>query len=97
MKFGIVLFLVFVLFLTSAFTVFGQLASDSNTLHVSFENNVAPSYEVNLDPNEKFILSQSYSWIRDQNSRGNLFQSQDSQEETLLLTSLPIRHIPLFF
>ena len=89
MKFGIMLFLVFVLFLTSAFTVFGQLASDSNTLHVSFENNVAPSYEVNLDPNEKFILSQSYSWIRDQNSRYNLISYSIDDGEFVSISRLP--------
>jgi len=89
MKFGIMLFLVFVLFLTSASTVFGQLASDSNTLHVSFENNVAPSYEVNLDPNEKFILSQSYSWIRDQNSRYNLISYGIDGEEFIPISRLP--------
>ena len=39
---------------------------------MSFENNVSPSYEVMLNPNERFILSQSYSWIRDETSRYNL-------------------------
>jgi len=46
--------------------------SKQNKLLVSFENNVSPSYEVMLNPNERFILSQSYSWIRDETSRYNL-------------------------
>ena len=50
--------------------VFAQLGQ--NRLTVSFENDVAPRYEVSLNPNEKYILSQSYSWVRDQTSRYNL-------------------------
>ncbi len=48
------------------------LAQSQNRLSVSFENDVAPSYDVSLNPNEKYILSQSYSWVRDQTSRYNL-------------------------
>ncbi len=47
-------------------------AQSQNRLTVSFENDVAPRYEVSLNPNEKYILSQSYSWVRDQTSRYNL-------------------------
>jgi len=47
-------------------------AQSQNRLSVSFENDVAPSYDVSLDPNERYILSQSYSWVRDQTSRYNL-------------------------
>jgi len=55
--------------------------SSENMLHVSFEKNTASSYDVNLDPEKKFILEQSYSWIRDQNSRYNLHSySIDGQE-----------------
>lgn len=50
--------------------VFAQLGQ--NRLSVSFENDVAPRYEVSLNPNEKYILSQGYSWVRDQTSRYNL-------------------------
>ena len=46
--------------------------SKQNKLLVSFENNVSPSYDAILDPNERFILSQSHSWIRDESSRYNL-------------------------
>ena len=48
------------------------LAQSQNKLSVSFENDVAPSYDVSLNPNERYILSQSYSWVRDQTSRYNL-------------------------
>ena len=48
------------------------LAQSLNRLSVSFENDVAPSYDVSLNPNERYILSQSYSWVRDQTSRYNL-------------------------
>ncbi len=48
--------------------VFGE----SDSLNVSFENNAAPQYKLELHSNEKIILEQSYSWIRDQNSRYNL-------------------------
>ena len=48
------------------------LAQSQNRLSVSFENDVAPRYDVSLNPNEKYILSQSYSWVRDQTSRYNL-------------------------
>ncbi len=48
------------------------LAQSQNRLSVSFENDVAPSYDVSLNPNERYILSQSYSWVRDQTSRYNL-------------------------
>jgi len=48
------------------------LAQSQNRLSVSFENDVDSSYDVSLNPNEKYILSQSYSWVRDQTSRYNL-------------------------
>ncbi len=46
--------------------------SQQNKLSVSFENNVAPSYEITFNPNEKYILAQSHSLIRDETSRYNL-------------------------
>jgi uncharacterized repeat protein (TIGR02543 family) len=42
------------------------------TLKVSYANNTAQSYTVTLNPSEKYTLSQSYSWVRDSNSRFNL-------------------------
>jgi len=48
------------------------LAQSQNRLSVSFENDVDSSYDVSLNPNEKYILSQSYSWVRDQTSIYNL-------------------------
>ena len=62
--------LVAVFFLVSQSEV--VFAQSQNRLTVSFENDVAPRYEVSLNPNEKYILSQSYSWVRDQTSRYNL-------------------------
>ena len=50
---------------------FAQL-SGSKILSVSFENNAASSYKVTLPTNEKYVLSQDYSWIRDETSRYNL-------------------------
>jgi len=50
---------------------FAQL-SGSKILSVSFENNAASSYKVTLPTNEKYVLNQDYSWIRDETSRYNL-------------------------
>lgn len=71
MKFGIIFFLIFILFLIDS-TVFAQLDSNSNILHVSFVNNAASSYDVEFDPNKKILLEQPYSWVRDDTSRYNL-------------------------
>ena len=46
--------------------------SNQNTIKVSFENNVAPSYDVPLIAGQTFTLSQSYSWVQDETSRYNL-------------------------
>ena len=72
MKAYIVLVLFSLVFLVGINQSEIALAQSQNRLSVSFENNVAPSYNVSLNPNEKYILSQSYSWIRDQTSRYNL-------------------------
>jgi hypothetical protein len=73
---GIIGFLLFIPFVGD---ISGQ--TNENFLHVSFENNVSPSFEIQLDSDEKFILKQSHSWIRDQNSRYNLYSySVDGQE-----------------
>jgi hypothetical protein len=45
--------------------------SNQNMIKVSFENNIAPSYEAPLAGN-KFTLIQSYSWVQDETSRYNL-------------------------
>lgn len=50
----------------------GIVFGESDSLNVSFENNAAPQYNLELHSNEKIILEQSYSWVRDQNSRYNL-------------------------
>ena len=80
----IIIFLTFLISVSNIGVVSGQTNSDissENTLHVSFEKNTASSYDINLDSKEKFILTQSYSWIRDQNSRYNLHSySIDGQE-----------------
>ena len=51
--------------------VIAQMSGPSK-LSVSFENNAAPSYTVSLPANEKHVLSQDYSWVRDDTSRYNL-------------------------
>jgi len=45
--------------------------SNQNTIKVSFENNIAPSYEVPI-AGEQFTLIQSYSWVQDETSRYSL-------------------------
>ena len=84
MKTVIIIFLAFLISILNIGIVSGQTNSEissENILHISFEKNTASSYDVYLDPKEKFILQQSYSWIRDQNSRYNLHSySIDGQE-----------------
>jgi len=43
-----------------------------NTLHVSYADDTAQSYLVLVDVHQKYTISQSYSWIKDQTSRYNL-------------------------
>lgn len=50
---------------------FAQL-SNKNTLKVSFENNIVPSYEIPLVSGQTFTLNQNHSWVRDETSRYNL-------------------------
>lgn len=67
--FGLVLSsFVFVGFDDLAFAQF----SNQNTIKVSFENNVAPSYDVPLVAGQTFTLTQNYSWVQDETSRYNL-------------------------
>lgn len=46
--------------------------SNQNTLKVSFENNVLPSYDVPLVSGQTFTLTQNHSWVQDETSRFNL-------------------------
>ena len=46
--------------------------TQTNTLIVNYVDNFAPSYEVDVPKDEKYILIQSYSWVRDNTSRYNL-------------------------
>jgi len=68
--FGLVLsgFVFAILFDDLAFAQF----SNQNTIKVSFENNIAPSYEIPIVAGQKFTLIQSYSWVQDETSRYNL-------------------------
>lgn len=60
--------------------------TSQNILKVSFVNNTAKSYEINLDLYEIFTLSQKYSWVKDQNSRYNLVSySLDGQDFSNIL------------
>ena len=87
----VIIFLAFLISVSNIDLVSGQTSSDGsskNMLHVSFEKNTASSYDVNLDPKEKFILTQSYSWIRDQNSRYNLHSYSIDGQEFVLISRL---------
>lgn len=46
--------------------------SNQNTLKVSFENNLLPSYEVPLVSGQTYTLTQNHSWVQDETSRYNL-------------------------
>ena len=74
MKFMIILSLVLSGFvfaiLFNVDLAFGQF-SNQNIIKVSFENNVASSYEMPISGKE-FSLIQSYSWVQDETSRYNL-------------------------
>ena len=50
---------------------YGQF-SNTNSLKVSFENNLLPSYDVPLVSGQTFTLSQNHSWVQDETSRYNL-------------------------
>ena len=66
---GLVLTIIFAS-LTSDFA-YGQF-SNQNTLKVSFENNLLPSYDVPLVSGQTYTLSQNHSWVQDETSRFNL-------------------------
>ena len=68
--FGLVLFgFVFVGFFNDDLA-FAQ--SNQNNIKVSFENNVAPSYEIPFVAGQTFTLTQNYSWVQDETSRYSL-------------------------
>jgi len=74
MKFLIVFGLVLSGFIFASFSddlAFAQF-SNQNTIKVSFENNVFPSYEMPLVAGQTFTLTQNYSWVQDETSRYNL-------------------------
>ena len=74
MKFLIVFGLVLSGFVFASFSddlAFAQ-SSNQNTIKVSFENNVFPSYEMPLVAGQTFTLTQNYSWVQDETSRYNL-------------------------
>lgn len=62
---------IFVLASLSDDLVYGQF-SNHNTLSVSFENNLLPSYEIPLTSGQTFTLTQNHSWVQDETSRYNL-------------------------
>lgn len=74
MKFLVIFGLVLTSFIFAS--VYDDLAygqfSNTNTLKVSFENNLLPSYDVPLIPGQTFTLSQNHSWVQDETSRYNL-------------------------
>lgn len=84
LKFVIILTIFsFFLFLAynPAFSQTNSINSPQNTLQVSFLNHTAAAYDLDLDSNEIYTLSQKYSWVRDQNSRYNLVSySLDGQD-----------------
>ena len=47
-------------------------ANMHQTLSVIFEDNFLPSYNLDLPKDQNYVLSQCYSWIRDNGSRYNL-------------------------
>lgn len=68
--FGLVLFGFVFAILFDEDLAFAQF-SNQNTVKVSFENNIASSYELPI-AGEQFSLIQSYSWVRDETSRYSL-------------------------
>jgi len=68
--FGLVLFGIFFTSMSNDLA-YGQF-SNTNTLKVSFENNLLPSYEVPLVSGQTFTVTQNHSWVQDETSRYNL-------------------------
>jgi hypothetical protein len=55
-----------------AYEVYAQESQSGRQLRVVFADSMAEPYTVAADSNNKFIISQSYSWVRDGTSRNNL-------------------------
>jgi len=87
MKFLIIICLVLAGFVFVGF--FGDLTfaqvSNQNTIKVSFENNILPSYEIPLVAGQTFTLTQNYSWVRDETSRYSLV-SYSLDGETIMIS-----------
>lgn len=47
-------------------------ADSKVTLSITFANDTSQPYTISVVPQEKYTISQSYSWVRDQSSRFNL-------------------------
>jgi hypothetical protein len=62
------IFLIIILFLS----IPQGFSLTKNKLAVSYSDNFSLPYELEIDSNQSYLLSQSYSWIRDQSSRYNL-------------------------
>jgi len=68
-------FLLFVLLFVLSISVFYNDSSSfaqTAKLSVLFEDDIAPSYDVSLSSDGKFVVVQDYSWVKDETSRFNL-------------------------
>ena len=84
MKFLIIFGLVLTVLFASSDFAFAQF-SNQNTLKVSFENNILPSYEIPLSSGQTFTVSQNHSWVQDETSRYNLV-SYTLDDETVKIS-----------
>ena len=82
----LIFFGIMILSVSSEDFAFGQF---SNKLTVSFENNVSSSYDVSLSSNGKYVLNQSYSWVKDESSRYNLVSYSIDGEPSILIPRTP--------
>jgi len=69
--FGLVLSSFVVAILFNDDLAFAQF-SNQKTIKISYENNIAPSYEMPIPAGEQFTLIQTYSWVQDETSRYSL-------------------------
>jgi hypothetical protein len=65
---------IILIFLIAFFVIDNQYgyAEAKNTLTVNYFDNYDAPYELEIDSDQSYLLSQSYSWVRDQSSRYNL-------------------------
>jgi hypothetical protein len=66
------LYIVFLFGLSALIYNDSSAFAQSGKLSVSFEDGVAPSYDVPLSSDGTFSLTQDYSWVKDETSRYNL-------------------------